>query len=50
MKLSTFTIEDRNQFVVGNEYYTFYMETTNKGNALRNVVPVFKTHLVFIML
>jgi hypothetical protein len=37
---------DRTKFVEGQEYWTFYMETTNKGNALRNVVKVFKTKLL----
>ena len=46
MKLTTQFDEERNKFVVGEEYWTFYMDTTNKGNALRNVVSVFKTKLV----
>jgi hypothetical protein len=46
MKLITFGKEEREKFQVGEEYWTFYMETTNKGNALRNVVRVFKTKLL----
>ena len=46
MKIVTHTKEDRYKFKTGEEYYTFFMETTRKGNALRNIVPVFKTHLV----
>lgn len=46
MKLTTLTAEERNKFVEGEEYWTFYMETTNKGNALKNVVKVFKTKLI----
>jgi hypothetical protein len=44
--LTTFHAKDRNEFIVGAEYWTFYMETTNKGNALRNVVKPFKTKLI----
>lgn len=46
MRLTTFGKAERDKFVVGAEYWTFYMETTNKGNALRNVVRVFKTQLL----
>jgi hypothetical protein len=38
--------EDRDKFEVGREYWSFYMETTNSGNALRNIVKVFKTRLL----
>lgn len=46
MKLVTFGKEEREKFQTGEEYWTFYMETTNKGNSLRNVVKVFKTKLL----
>lgn len=46
MKITTNNAPHRDKFVVGEEYWTFYMELTNKGNSLRNVVRVFKTKLL----
>ena len=46
MKLSSVNEESKANLIVGQEYWTYYMETTNKGNRLFNVVKVFKTKLL----
>ena len=43
--LTSLLATDRPKFVEGKYYWTWYMEVTNKRDALRNVVPVFKTKL-----
>lgn len=46
MKYTTDTIEEKELFEVGKEYYTYYMWFTTKANKFQNYVPVFKTKLL----
>jgi hypothetical protein len=41
-----FNSNDKDQFVVGKEYYTYYMEITNRGNKLRNYTGVMKIKVI----
>lgn len=42
MKINSY---EKEKFEIGKEYWTFYMETSNKGNSLRYYTGVFKTKL-----
>ena len=42
MKINSY---EKEKFEVGKEYWTYYMETSNKGNTLRYYTGVFKTKL-----
>lgn len=39
------TVQEKEKLIVGNEYYTFYVDISKKGNNLRNYTGIMKVRL-----